>query len=38
MGIITMIKDGEKGIFSTFTETRPNIKIKFSFDTEFEDC
>ncbi len=38
MGIIPMIKDGEKGDFSTFAETKLNIKIKFSFDTEFEDC
>lgn len=38
MGIITMIKDGEKGIFSTFAETKTQHKNQISFDIELEDC
>ena len=29
MGIIALIKDGGKGNFSTFAETKLNIKIKY---------
>lgn len=38
MGIITMIKDGEKGNFSTFVKTKTQHKNQISFDIELEDC
>lgn len=38
MGIIALIKDGGKGNFSTFAETKTQHKNQISFDIELEDC